>query len=369
MKRRVVLFPLLFASGLFLADKLLLIGAVRDRTLHYQKSEPEFYESRRSVFASMVEASRKHDGRSVALILGSSRSGSFSPFDIEAHAPGTTAFNFSVPMGGITHAFYWTEKAVNAGIHPAFLLLETDAATFSEGSLAFMLQYDFDPVFVLANTGPLAPATSVPMDRGFTAEDADTWILKYLFATYRYPVEPRSIIENYRRIPGGSGLRFVDVRFQLRPTFEQSMRDFHGAFPNPGKAEADTAFLEKDALFMENRVFAGRSYSKTQYYFFQRLLDLAAREGIPVIAHRPVLADPFARAMARQAPGFDERIRRSLEETARASMAAGRPVSFRYVDPEEKERLKCRAFIDSLHLGGRCFPELTERIFRHGAGR
>lgn len=365
MMRTIVLIPLLFASILFAFDKVLLIRSVRDRTLHFQKSEPEFYENRHTILEMMRDRYQKKDGHGVAMVLGSSRSGSFSPIDIERHAPGAIAYNFSVPMGGMVHSYYWTERALQLGVRPAFLLLEADAATFSEGSLAFMLQYDFDPVFVLRNTAAFAPATSAPLRQGFTLDEADTWFLKYLFATYRYPVDLHSIRENYRKVPGGNGLRFMDLRFHTRALMEKATIEFNGGIPNAVRDQADDAFLEKDAGFMEARILAGQSYSKTQYYFFQRLLDLAARESIPVIVHKPVLSDPFARALARQAPGFDDQIRSSVDATARASVSAGHSVSFFYVDPEAEGRMECRAFVDSMHLGGRCFAELTNRIFAH----
>lgn len=352
LRHRILLLPLLLLALLFALDKIFYIGAVRDRVLLYKKVEPDMYDSRRDLLDQLIAEHPKHinEGRRIGVILGSSRSAEFDTLEIEKVLPGTATYNFSVPMGGIAHAYYYADLLKKNGIKPAFMMLEADLVNFGNPSLAFALQYDFDPRFVLEHTDFLNPDD--PVSGGFRPDEADTFFLKYLFALYRYPLDPKNIIENYRTV-GDTGLRHLEFRWQHKKLIELSNREHLGGIPNPLKIEADEEALSRDAMLVRDRVLGDGRPSATQLLLFKKLLAHAKREGIPLLVYKPVVSHAFEKIVQETDGSFQNTVVQALASTD----------TFLYSDPESEKPLRCRAFVDALHLSGICYEELTGRVF------
>jgi hypothetical protein len=350
LRHRILLLPLLLFAVLFLIDKIFFIRAVRDRVLLYKKIEPDMYDSRRDLLDQLIARYPEHrrEGRRVGIILGSSRSAEFSTIEVQKVLPDTATYNFSVPMGGMAHAFYYADLLKRRGIRPDYMVVEADLINFGSPSLSFAIQYDFDPRFVLEHTDFFHPDD--PESGGFRPDETDTFFLKYFFALYRYPVNPRNIIENYSMI-GNTGKRNIEFRWFRQALTDISNREHLGGIPNPLQLEADEEALLRDALMVRDRVLGDAKPSATQMIFFRKLLAHAKREGIPLIVYKPVVSDAFQKIIDESDHNFQSTIVRAL--------AGG----FLYVDPQAERPLQCRAFVDALHLSGNCYPELTRRIF------
>jgi len=352
LRHRILLLPLFLFAILFALDKIFYIGAVRDRVLLYKKVEPDMYDSRRDLLDQLIAEHPKHinEGRRIGVILGSSRSAEFDTQEIQKILPDTATYNFSVPMGGIAHAYYYADLLKKSGIRPAFMMVEADLVNFSTPSLSFALQYDFDPLFVLEHTDFLNPDD--PESGGFRPDEADTFFLKYLFALYRYPLDPKNIIENYRTV-GDTGLRQIEFRWQHKKLIELSNREHLGGIPNPLKIEADEEALSRDALMVRDRVLGDGRPSPTQLLLFKKLLAHAKREGIPLLVYKPVVSHAFEKIVQETDGSFQRASVQALTDTD----------TFLYSDPESERPLQCRAFVDALHLSGVCYTELTGRVF------
>lgn len=350
---RAVIVPLLLFAALFAFDKIFYLKPVRDRVLLYKKVEPDMYDSRRDLLKQLIAdyPENRQQGRKLGIILGSSRSAAFDTRSIEKVLPGTVTYNFSVPMGGIAHAYYYAYLLHKNDIRPSFIMLEADIVNFSQPSLSFALSYDFDPLFVLEHTNFFDPDD--PETGGFRPDEADTFFLKYLFALYRYPLDPKNIIENYKIMPG-TNQRQLEFRKQHQKMLVLANRKNLGGIPNPLEIEATEEDLEKDARMVRDRVL-GNSISQTQLLLFKRLLALARKEKIPLLVYRPVVSYPFAKILENMDASFQERVIRSSVEKTEGVF---------YVDPEAERPLRCRAFVDALHLSGVCYPELTDRLFK-----
>jgi len=356
LRHRILLLPLLLFAALFALDKVFYIKAVRDRVLLYKKVEPDLYESRRDLLEQLVADMPEHrrTGRHVGVILGSSRSAEFDTLEIEKVLPGTATYNFSVPMGGVAHAYYYADLLRRNGVKPDFMMVEADLVNFSNSSLSFALQYDFDPAFMVKHTNFLNPDDAGT--GGFRPDETDTFFIKYLFALYRYPLDPRNVVENYREAAGFAGLNNLEFRWHHQRMVALSHKEHLGAIPNPLQIQATDEALERDVTMVRDRVLGDGRPSKTQLLLFGKLVDLAQREGIPLLVYRPVVSHPFIEIINDTDADFQEQaVKKSLE---------GRGHSiFVYADPESERPLQCRAFVDALHLSGACYAELTGRVF------
>lgn len=356
LRHRILLLPLLLFAALFALDKIFYTKAVRDRVLLYKKVEPDLYESRRDLLDQLMADYPDHrrNGRNVGVILGSSRSAEFDTLEIEKVLPGTATYNFSVPMGGVAHAYYYADLLRKNGIRPDFMMVEADLINFSNPSLSFALQYDFDPIFMIKHTNFLNPDD--PETGGFRPDEIDTFSLKYLFALYRYPLDPRNVVENYREAAGFPGLNNLEFRWHHQRMIALSHKEHLGAIPNPLQIEATEEALERDAFMVRGRVLGDGRPSKTQILLFGKLIDLARKEGIPLLVYRPVVSHPFKKIINDTDAAFQN-------DVVRKTLGGKGNNTFVYSDPESEGPLQCRAFVDALHLSGVCYPELTVRVF------
>lgn len=360
-KYRILWLPLILFALIFCIDKVFQIPFVKDRTLLYKKVEPDLYSSRHDLLNLMIQNSLQNH-KKIGVILGSSRSAEFDTLEINKLLKNTDTYNFSVPMGGIAHAYYFASKILNSGIKPAFLMVEADRVNFGQPSLSFAIDYGFDPVFVFKNTNLLDPDN--PTNGGFRPDEADTYFLKESFALYRYPVDFANIIQNYKPLPTANKtekLNHLEFRWANRKLQQISNQEHLGAIPNPLKLEADDEHLQKDAELVKGRVFGDGSVSKTQLLFFYRLLALAQKNEIPILFYKPVVSFQFQKIIQETDKDFQTSV---IQHEIEVRNKANQKQLLFYANPEANSPLKCRAFVDALHLSGACYSELTEKVFK-----
>ena len=84
----------------YAVDKIFYITWVQENTVHWQKIEPLFYESRGDLYERLRTQypERSAAGQKLGLILGTSRAGEFDQNYIASRVPDSYTFNFSAPF-------------------------------------------------------------------------------------------------------------------------------------------------------------------------------------------------------------------------------------------------------------------------------
>jgi hypothetical protein len=367
MNKRYLWVPIILCLALFFVDKLFGLQWVRQYTISWKKIEIIFYESKDELFEIFKENLPIHqkEGLKPGIILGSSRSGEFAPKDIQKEFPGIAPYNFSAPLAGPAFHYYWLKKVMSVSPDLGLVILEADPIMFSKSSLTYTLNYALDLSFVWENSDFFPERFSDPWvteKKGFSWDEAETWFTKNLFMSYRYPPDPGAIKDNGKETFIQIDKTIIPVKGSAyKDKFKESVSEANrlawGAVPNQIMHNADPKFLERDAKNMANTYF-GQSFqpSATQIKFFEKILESLAERNIPVILYWPLVAEPLRIEMKER--GLIEEYRKRIEELLGRIQNKYPDFQYEFLDPHEEKSLTCRAFVDSIHLSGACYPEL-----------
>lgn len=369
IKHKFLWLPVLGFLALFLIDKLFFLPAVTNHTVHWQKIEPAFYESRRHLFEQLKREypERAARGEKLGLILGTSRAGEFEQSDISGLIPGSYTYNFSAPFSSPVFYQYWIEQILAAGMQPAFVIFETDPVVLTDRAMEFSLQYSLDASFVWRHTELFRKTPPNPWDAegpGFSYDQAESYAASALFGLSRYPIKLDSIIANNKKLDTmGFIVPFstpIEYRDYIKKIMLMANEKKLGGIPNPMLAQKTPAEMsadadEKAAIFLKDF-----EISPTQVIFVKNSLRLLADRKIPVVVYWPVSTREYF-AKAREYKITTE-VQEPLKNLIAEINAAHPGAAIRLYDPGEDPRMTCRAFYDSHHLSGACFPELTRLI-------
>ncbi|MCW7481914.1 DUF1574 domain-containing protein [Leptospira kanakyensis] len=365
----VVFYPILLSLSLFLLDKIFFLPIIVENTYSWKKIERKFYELKEDLFEVMLEERKKNPSKEIGLILGSSRSGEFDSEMLELFFPNTNSFNFAAPFGPPSFQAYWLERTLKSKLPLRYVLIEVDPLLFSQAAIDYSLNGSYDNEYVLSQIDLYRTRSKNPWEisaKGFSTDEVEIYLLKKLFALYKYPLDPTAIKANNKEIevgffPGMSvGITGKDHKRNYIDKIKHINRVKFGALPNEIKFANMDVFLEKDAEAMYNQYLRGQALAPTQIYFFKKMLELLKGTGIPVIVYFPAVSDALRRRMATD--GLLEKF--NLEIQKAVSLAAQTPNSkFTVVDPNTDPRWICKDFVDSLHLSGACFPNLLPILF------
>ncbi|TGL90415.1 DUF1574 domain-containing protein [Leptospira congkakensis] len=365
----VVLYPILLAVSLFLLDKIFFLPVIVENTYSWKKIERKFYELKEDLFEVMLEEIKKNPSKQIGLILGSSRSGEFDSEMLELFFPNTNSFNFAAPFGPPSFQAYWLERSLDAKIPLRYVLIEVDPLLFSQSAIDYSLNGSYDNEYVLKQIDFYRTRTKNPWvadAKGFSTDEVEIYLLKKLFALYKYPLDPTAIKANNKEIevgffPGMSvGITGKDHKRNYVDKIKLVNRVKFGALPNEIKFANMDVFIERDAEAMYNQYLRGQSLAPTQIYFFKKMLERLKGTGIPVIIYFPAVSEALRKRMSTD--GLLEKF--NLEIKNAVSIASKTPNSkFTVVDPNIDPRWVCKDFVDSLHLSGACFPNLLPILF------
>jgi len=370
LRNRFLLWPILLMLILIGVDKVFLLPIVREYTSHYMKIEDMFYESRRMLLGELVEDYHKRaaKGQKLGIILGTSRSSEFSTHEIAKHIPNSYTYNFSAPQAGHAYHAYWLEQILKAGVRPAFVILESGAIPLGDNTNRFPLTHSLDLRFVWEHT-ELFPDTRNPnsLEGGFSTDDMERFLLNRLFASYRFPMDLRAARQNRDEhvfpdpVLGARLITGLEIRRKITEGMAAANLANLGGIPNPHTLELPEHLMQRDAEAAALQHLA-RPYrvGRAQGHFLRFAVDLAAREKIPLIVYRPPVVSQFTK------------IRDDIDATPKmveALQSILRDVHGRYpearvsvIDIDRDSPMKCRIFFDAIHIAGRCYPELTEKI-------
>jgi len=356
IKNPYLFLPLLCLALIFCLDKLLLVPAIQEHTLLWKKIEPPFYASREALSQQLAGEKER-----AGLILGSSRAGEFSSEFIAEHSAIKKTYNFSAPLTCPAYHYYWLQRILRSGHKPAFVILEADLLLFSAGALDYALNYSFDPGFVLRHTDFLDRKGEgfATRGRGFTFDEAETFFLKYFFALYRYPLDAKALQENRQEVflPDGTFRTGRELRQELNRLIERVNREKLGGIPNPLQFNVAEEAMAQDARRLADRHLT-RPPSGTQIIFFKRIVESLAREKIPLVVYWPLVSEPLNRLQQEARPEFQGELKNYLANRQTGDWQAA------FLDPNPDPEVRCRSFVDSSHLSGKCFEEVTLQLLK-----
>ncbi|MCR9144637.1 MAG: DUF1574 domain-containing protein [bacterium] len=375
LKHKFLWLPALGLAALFLLDKVFFLPAVTDHTVHWQKIEPAFYESRRLLFEQLKEEypERKARGEKLGLILGTSRAGEFEPEIFTDLVPGSYTYNFSAPFSSPVFYSYWLTRMQEAGIEPAFVIFESDPVVLTETAMEFTMQYSLDWRFVWNHTElfrRLPPNPWQAEGAGFSYDQAESFASTALFGLHKYPIKLDSIVANNKSLDSmGVLLPFsspIEYRDYIKKILVLANQKKLGGIPNPMLAQKRPEEMIEDAEEKSKIFLKNFKISPTQVIFVKNALRNLAERGVPVVVYWPVSTrEYFAKA---QEYKITTEVQRPLQALI-DDINANHPEShIRLYDPNPDERLQCRSFFDSHHLSGACFPELSRLIVENLPG-
>ncbi len=375
IRNRFLLKPIILVAALFLLDKVFLIPEFRQHTRLFSRIEGRMYRSREDLFLQLQQeyAVRSIKNDRLGLIFGNSMTGSFSNDYIAKKIPGSYTYNFSVPQGGIAFHYYWLERILESGIRPDFIVMAAGPISFGPNIMDFAIAHSFDLPFVLRNTDFVR---NVPADLahyrngGFSFDEFETFLLKNLFAVYRYPPDFDAFRKNNEQIiipDMERGIRMYtgrEVRLQMLEGIDLANRINRGGIPNPvlqpvflpRQMEANAYVIAGQHLGSQYRM------SPTQTAFFQKILEILSQHKIPAVFFWPPVHPTFRRILEERKiiPAVKDPILAMLDESLRKNPDA----NFKLVDYVQDYEIGCKHFSDAIHLAGGCFPALTDHLVR-----
>lgn len=369
LKNRFLLWPVVLLGLIFAFDKLLLLQGVREYTSHYMKIEDLFYDSRKDLLPELVDDYHNRSrGEKLGIILGTSRSSEFSTHEFARHIPNSYTYNFSAPQAGHSFHAYWLDQILRSGIKPAFIVLESGSIPMSENTNRFPLTHSLDLPFLWKHLELFPERTTAdPASGGFSTDDFERFLLNRMFAAYRYPVDLRAARKNHEEqvFPDTEvGARML-TGLQLRRRITENMAAANlanlGGIPNPHGLELPEQFMQRDAEVAATQHLS-RPYrpSRSQVYFLRWISETAARERIPLVIYWPPVVSNFRRirdeiGATEQADAVTEQVLGAVRQTHPQAVIA-------LLKVDRQSPMQCRIFFDSIHIAGRCYPELTTKI-------
>ncbi len=370
LKNRFLLWPVVLLGALLCVDKIFLLSTVREYTSHYMKIEDMFYESRRLLLPDLIEDyhNRSPKGQKLGIILGTSRSSEFSTHEIAKHIPNSYTYNFSAPQAGHSYHAYWLDQILKSGARPSFIILESGAIPLGDNTNRFPLTHSMDPAFMWKHL-ELFPESTGPdwHGGGFSTDDFERYVLNRMFASYRFPMDLRAARQNHEEqvfpdpVIGARFLTGIEIRRKVTANMDAANHGNLGGIPNPHTLELPEHLMQRDAEAVSLQHLP-RPYrpGRSQAYFLRFMVELAAREKIPMVIYWPPVVSQFTAIKEKigASQQADKGIATITEDVKKKY--PGAHIAVLNVDADAP--MKCRIFFDAIHIAGRCYPELTEKI-------
>lgn len=344
----VVWIPVIFFLFIFLADKLLLIPAVRKCC---SKNRIEyFYED--SLNDKMPDLDKmkqaKDSGRKIAVNFGSSMSFGYYYLDQSDEsyrkqnpAPGDLVvakssarpgkwyvLNLAYPNAtAITH-FVRFHQLLNRGIKPDLVLIEFSPATFNSGSP------------VLDDEIRNAMPTGFALRHGLQVPVAHLWtnLSSRLIQSLRY--KPGTPDKNLDRYIGRfqNHFRISDLDRKINKPVSYS----------PGEESPARKSVDLLQLHEMQKLFQFYKPDDNLVKYIKLIVNYTREEGIPLILWNPRI-HPKAESIVYSKKNTSEWNKLVKDVTKSGAI---------YIDFNDPDAMRCNRFIDTFHLGVSCFSEL-----------
>jgi hypothetical protein len=330
-KVNIILYPLFLLLFLFALDKIFLLEKVK------KYIKPDFthiyYETREELISQIQnDPEVKNKTKKLMVILGSSRLLYFDAKELEEFYPDWKIYNLSSAVTTPAYYNYFLERILDTGIHPDFILLETDPNQFNANSPVFKgsnLTYSFSPIYVLNNA------------LLFGKDHVSFYFGKYLFAVGK---NKPYLDTAYRR--------WKNPDFSAISAMQEQTKTF--LIQNRGHAlsivdtyvEKDFASLEATSRRTIDWVYANYSPSEMQYSFYEKLLQRISSEKIPLVIVWPQASLPMQKMILESPFTPDWKNRVELIHSK---------YGFELRDMNATSEYYCNAFVDGGHMAKDCY--------------
>ena len=280
------------------------------------------------------------------LVLGSSRLLYFDYVRFDRNFPEWEMFNFSAPVTAPAYYLYILERALERGVKPEYIVLETDPFQYNSGSDAFRksnLGFSFDFRFMFKYF------------THFQRDDVSYFLARNLFQSYRYPVDPGNL---RRRLKDPNRPMLIAV-----PIVDMYQRAHRGAgknvIPRETWFERDFATLELSAKKTLRWLYGNYKLDEEQFYFLERILETARENDIQVTLVRPQVSRPMTRILETD-PRFADEL--GVWEERMDEIIEKHQVT--YLDLGNREDYYCNEFVDGSHMALGCYHPMLVLVMQ-----
>ncbi|MCB1172381.1 MAG: DUF1574 family protein [Leptospiraceae bacterium] len=349
-------FPLLLVLLLFLIDKVVLIPAVQSCCTQYRGNPFESMANYDFKQDAIVQAARE-SGRKIILNLGTSRSMGYyrtptpehiavSQYLTDAERKTLSEYqivNSSLPGASILSAYVRMAQWLDHGLKPDQIWVEISPFSFNKNSMwaSFELKHGVPADFALRYLNRLP------------AEHSKTILTSRLFQVIRFR-------------PGSAD----QSKSQWENLFAEATRHLdqlpRGIPPYTGVEQGRES---KEQLLkyryvsseMERTMFQGYKMDPVYARYLDLIRARAQEQGIALVFWKPA-SHPLWQSVLKR----NDSATHWMTEWNRTVARLKTPHSS-YLDMDQEGLLHCRFFVDPVHIGNRCYPEMAVRTLQAGA--
>ncbi|EPG67082.1 DUF1574 family protein [Leptospira wolffii] len=361
-RNKVLLYPIFLGFGVWSVLRLLATSPVLALTVPYSNIERIVFDSKILIFQDLEKNILSKEPKPYGIVFGTSKSSAFEPEKVRKviGEKDLLLYSFNVPMGCPSYYYYWWEKiealSYKTRKYPKFIILESDVFQFGEQSVRFTLDNSYDSGFILRGFWNRLLDLSRP---GWNFEETVFYFSRVIFPIYSYTISTKGISENWKYFDTSEGKkeRAVFLKEKFRKEFLDRTLALGGSYPNLYLGDTSYQALHRQTEEGISRYFLGYKALDGQQKYYKSLLDSFAEKKIPTIVYWPIFPDRFAKELDKLS--HISQTKKALLEIVWETGRENPDWKWRIADPQEENRVSCRAFSDVYHLSGGCFPELT----------
>ncbi|MFN3604460.1 MAG: DUF1574 family protein [Leptonema sp. (in: bacteria)] len=337
----------------FLVDKLILLDSF---PLYYLTTASFInFEHKEKLTLELKEYLLAPNRKKVLVILGNSRSMSFSNEYISKKYPEWILFNFSVPGGTQDYFLYIMEKFKKENIQPNAIVfvvtpqgMNLKPAVKTDEVMIFGLPFDF----VLRHFSD------------FSIDQLTNYLGKKLFAIYKYKPKIHIII---RRSNEWEMLKFTSFLIKNQMILEQERGSVK-------ENENQVLFfsqeiIEKNAESIWNDFYTPFILDKKAILFLEDCIKIAKELKVPHIALLWAPVSPSLKKRKEEKKVAFYKVKDNIALTVKEIFIKEMEMliqkhNVHWYDFNFSEPMQCNYFFDASHLSYHCLNEYTDKIFQ-----
>ena len=337
MKNRLFLYyPILFLFFFFLFSQLFTLAFFKEKFL--QTGNIVYYRQRPFLFERIKkEYSQKQ--KKLAVVFGDSRAYSYSEKVLknQEDLSNWSIYNFSAPQAVPAYSLYWMEKFAQASIYPDVIWFVISPEGFHDAKKLM-----FKPFLRLSGEDAFVKQhwNHIPF------EDKYEYFLDKLIPLRSIEFDSKLFIERYRNNKLGEYDPAKNLEWGILNLFKGEQLAYAGLVNREEK-------LKADSLRMANIYLYGYTVDDTQFYYVEKVLELAKRGNTKVILIWPCVYKEY----------FKEYSKYQINENWWSRIQAlSQKYSMKTIDLNSQ--LVCDTFYDSSHQSVACFDTIVQELIQ-----
>lgn len=281
------------------------------------------------------------------LMLGSSRLLYFDHQMFSRNYPDWELFNFSGPVTFPIYYLYILERALQRGVKPDLIVMETAPFQYSDGTDAFQrsnLAFSFDLPFVIDHF------------QLFTRDEVSYYLALRMFAGYHYPPSWNNL-----KMRWGNPDHKFRIMFDSLAKFQKANRGAAiNLIPRMNYFERDFATLDYQARVKTIRwLYKNYSISERQFDATTQILQLLREHKIPVVMVRPAVTSILRNTLEQ-----NEHLKVPLATWQSRVEQMRDDYKTIWIDFDRRPDYKCNTFVDAAHMSTDCYDRMISIIMQ-----